>query len=66
MYPPRRSFYEILSDQFNGTRDSLAVSRGLSVSLSKGELEVLSTRRGPLTLFRRGETLALMPFQFLR
>jgi len=66
VYPPRRSFYEILSDQFNGTNESLAVSRWLSVSLSKGELEVLRTMRGPLALFRRGEPLALMPFTFLR
>jgi protease-4 len=66
VYPPKRSFYEILSDQFNGTNESLAVSRWLSASLSKGELEVLRTMRGPLALFRRGEPLALMPFQFLR
>lgn len=66
VYPPKKSFYEILSDQFNGTNESLAVSRWLSVSLSKGELEVLRTMRGPLGLFRRGELLALMPFQFLR
>ena len=66
VYPPKRSFYEILSDQFNGTNESLAVSRWLSASLSKGELEVLRTMRGPLAMFRRGEPLALMPFTFLR
>ncbi len=66
VYPPKRSFFEILSDQLNGTNESLAVSRWLSVSLSKGELEVLRTMRGPLTLFRRGEPLALMPLTFLR
>jgi protease-4 len=66
VYPPRRSFYEILSDQLNGTNQSLEVSRWLSASLSKGELEVLRTMRGPLAMFRRGEPLALMPFTFLR
>jgi protease-4 len=66
VYPPRKSFYEILSDQFNGTNQSLEVSRWLSASLSKGELEVLRTMRGPLAMFRRGEPLALMPFTFLR
>ena len=66
VYPPKKSFYQILSDQFNGTNESLAVSRWLSVSLSKGELEVLRAMRGPLALFRRGEPLALMPFTFLR
>ena len=66
VYPPRKSFYEILSDQFNGTNESLEVGRWLSASLSKGELEVLRTMRGPLSLFRRGEPLALMPMTFLR
>jgi protease-4 len=66
VYPPKKSFYELLSDQFNGANQSLAVSRWLSVSLSKGELEVLRAMRGPLALFRRGEPLALMPFTFLR
>jgi protease IV len=66
VYPPRRTLYEILSDQINGTNDSAAVSRWLSVSLSKSELEVLRAMRSPLTLFRRGEPLALMPYQFLR
>lgn len=66
VYPPRKSFYEILSDQLNGTNQSLEVSRWLSASLSKGELEVLRTMRGPLVMFRRGEPLALMPFTFLR
>ena len=66
VYPPRRSFYEILSDQFNGTNDALAVSRWLSVSLSKGELDVLRAMRDPLAMFRRGEPLALMPFTLLR
>ena len=66
VYPPRKSFYEILSDQLNGTNQSLEVGRWLSASLSKGELEVLRTMRGPLVMFRRGEPLALMPFTFLR
>jgi protease-4 len=66
VYPPRRSVYEMLSDQLNGTNESVEVARWLSASLSKGELEVLRTMRGPLAIFRRGEPLALMPFTFLR
>jgi protease-4 len=66
VYPPKRSFYEILSDQFNGTNESVAVSQWLSVSLSKGELDLLRAMRDPLAMFRRGEPLALMPFTFLR
>jgi len=66
VYPPRKSFYEILSDQVNGTNESVRMAQWLSASLSKGELEVLRAMRGPLAIFRRGEPLALMPFQFLR
>jgi protease-4 len=66
VYPPRKSFYELLSDQFSGANDSSAVNLWLSANLSKGELEVLRTLRGPLGLFRRGEPLALMPFTFVR
>jgi protease-4 len=66
VYPARKSFYEILSDQLNGTNDAAHVSAWLSATLSKGELEVLRAMRGPLAIFRRGEPLALMPFQFLR
>jgi protease-4 len=66
VYPPRKSFYELLSDQLSGTGESAAISAWLNASLSKGELDVLRSMRGPLTLFRRGEVLALMPFTFLR
>jgi protease-4 len=65
-YPPRKSFYEIVSDQFNGTNDSVAMSAWMSANLTKSEIEALRTVRGPLAMFRRGEPLALMPFTFLR
>jgi len=66
IYPPRKSFYELVSDQFSGSSESAAVGSWLNANLSKGELEVLRTMRGPLGLFRPGELLALMPFTFLR
>ncbi len=65
-YPPPKSLYEIVSDQINGTSDSMAVSAWMSANLSKGEIEALRMARGPLALFRRGEPLALMPFTFIR
>ena len=66
VYPPRRSLYEIVADQFSGpARESATVSAWLTTNLSKGELEVLRTMRGPLAIFHRGELLALMPFTFL-
>jgi protease-4 len=66
IYPPRKSFYELVSDQFSGSGESAAVGSWLNANLSKGELEVLRTMRSPLGLFRPGELLALMPFTFLR
>jgi protease-4 len=65
VFPPRKSFYEILSEQF-GAGDQLAVNTWLSANLSKGELEALRLLRGPLAMFRRGELLALMPGSFVR
>jgi protease IV len=66
VYPPRKSFYELLSDQFTGTGESVAVSAWLNANLSAGEIEALRLMRGPFAMFRRGEPLALMPFTFLR
>jgi protease-4 len=66
VYPPRRSFYELLSEQFSGTGESSAVAAWLGANLSKGEIEALRAMRGPLTMFHRGEPLALMPSTFLR
>jgi protease IV len=66
VYPPKKTFYEILNDELNGRNESLEMGRWLSASLSGGELEMLRAVRGPLAMFHRGEPLALMPFTFLR
>ena len=66
VYPPRKSFYELLTDEFSGSGDQAAVSSWLSANLSKGEIDALRLMRGPTTMFRPGELLALMPFTFLR
>jgi protease-4 len=66
VYPPRRSFYEVLTDQLTGANDSAAIGAWLTAGLSTDEREALRTMRGPLSLFRRGEVLALMPFTYLR
>jgi hypothetical protein len=34
--------------------------------MTRGEIEALRAIRGPLSMFRPGEVLALMPFTFLR
>jgi protease IV len=59
-YPPRQSFYEALTNPFGSG------SMGLSALLSGPERKALSTLAAPLTLFRRGEPLALMPHLFSR
>jgi protease IV len=69
IYPPRKSFYELLSEQLSGSSDSFqsaAFREWLNVNLSKGEIEALRIMRGTFAMFRRGEPLALMPFTFLR
>jgi len=66
VYPPRKSFYELLSDQISGASESAAVTAWLDANLSSGEIEALRMMRGPFAMFRRGEPLALMPFTFLR
>src|SRR5262249_45351931 len=66
VYPPRKSFYELVSEQFSGSSDSVQLAEWLNAHLSTGEMEALRAVRGPLTIFKRGEVLALMPFTFLR
>ena len=66
VYPPRKSFYELISDQLSGTGDQMGVGAWMSANLTKPEIEALRVLRGPLGMFRRGEVLALMPFTFLR
>jgi protease-4 len=65
-YPPRRSFYELLSEQLGGGNSEGAMRAWLAGNLSQGELQALRVMRGPLSLFRRGEVLAMMPFTYLR
>jgi protease-4 len=57
-YPPRRNFYEALTEQFRS-------SNVLSL-LDGRETRALAAITAPVRLFRRGEALALMPFAFMR
>jgi protease-4 len=66
VYPPRKSFYELLSDQFGGAGESMAIAQWFGANLSTGEMDALRAIRGPFTMFHRGELLALMPSAFLR
>ena len=66
LYPPRKSLYELLSEELSGGGEQAALSAWVSANVSSTELDALRTLRGPLARFRRGEPLALMPFTFLR
>jgi protease-4 len=65
VYPPRKSFYELVTEQFSGG-DSNAVTAWMSANLSPGELDALRTIRGPFAIFKRGEPLALLPWTYIR
>jgi protease-4 len=65
VYPEPKSFYELVTE-FSGARREAAAGAWLLQSLSGGERDALRMLRGPATLFRRGELLAMMPFTFLR
>src|SRR5215471_7823140 len=66
VYPARKSFYELVSEQFSGSSESVQLAEWLNAHLSAGEIEALRAIRGPLAIFKRGEILALMPFTYLR
>jgi protease-4 len=65
-YPAPKSFYELLSDQVSGNSESAAIGAWLKANLSSAEFDLMRTTRGPAALFKRGEPLALMPWQYLR
>ena len=60
VYPPRRSIYEALTEQF-GARAS-----GWSLLANQAERRAMAALTAPARLFRRGEPLAMMPFTFMR
>jgi protease-4 len=62
VYPPRRSLYEALTEQFGmgGGGSTWSVLAGTA------ERQAMAALTAPVRLFRRGEPLALMPFAFVR
>jgi protease-4 len=60
VYPPRRSIYEAITEQF-GTGAS-----AWSLLANRAERQALAALTAPGRLFRRNEPLALMPFTFMR
>ena len=55
VYPPRKSFYELLSEQFSGSSDSLqaaALTAWMHANLTRGEIEALRAIRGRASMFQ--------------
>ena len=65
VYPRRRTFYEALSDQF-GRSGGASASVVRALTGAHGPARAIASATAPGRLFRRGETLALMPFAFVR
>jgi protease IV len=61
IYPPKKSFYDIVRDPFGTERSSTLASL-----LGFSNPRVIQTLTAPLQVFRRGEPLALMPNVFVR
>jgi len=61
VYPPKKSFYDLVRDPFGTDRSSTLASL-----LGFGNPRVLQALAAPLQVFRRGEPLALMPNVFIR
>jgi protease-4 len=60
-YPPRRTLFEALREQFGSARVDV-----WSMVSRSAEGHALAALTAPARLFRRGEPLALMPFAFVR
>ncbi len=65
IYPPRRSFYEVLSEQFDSPLRSQSAAEALASLLGPRERRAISALLAPSRLFRSGEILAHMPYVFL-
>jgi protease-4 len=68
VYPPRRSFYEVVSDSLeqSPSRQSTSTAEAILSLLGPRDRTVLAALLAPSRLFRSGEVLAHMPYVFLR
>jgi protease-4 len=66
VYPQPKSLYELIAELLAGRPGNAAANAWVSDHLSAAEREVLRAVRGPFSMFRRGEALALMPAIYLR
>lgn len=69
VYPPTRSFYEVLSEQFQspvGALRTRATADAVLTLLGPRDRQALAALLAPSRLFRSGELLAHMPYVFIR
>lgn len=69
VYPPRRSFYEVLADELGGPVGRMRAahaSDALLELLGPRERKALAAVLAPSRLFRTGQVLAHMPYVFVR
>jgi protease-4 len=69
VYPPRRSFYEVLSESLEqpaAGRATTSTAEAIMAMLGPRDRSVLAAILAPSRLFRSGELLAHMPYVFLR
>jgi protease IV len=62
VYPPKKSFYDIVRNPFGASQGSTTLGSLLGFSNPR----VMQALAAPLQVFRRGEPLALMPNVFVR
>jgi len=62
VYPPRRSFYDVVRSPFGATDGSSTLASMLGLRNPR----IVQALTAPLQVFRRGEPLALMPNVFVR
>jgi protease-4 len=60
-FPPRRTLYQALAEQFGSASDA-----GVWAKLGGVEGRAIAAVAAPVRIFRRGEPLALIPFAFVR
>jgi protease-4 len=65
VYPPRRTFYEVLTEQFDSPSQR-STSEAIVSLLGPRDRRALAAILAPSRLFRPGEILAHMPYVFLR
>jgi protease-4 len=62
IYPPKKSFYDLMRDPLGASESTSRLTSMLGI----GNPKVIQALAAPLQVFRRGEPLALMPNVFVR